>query len=219
MGQKISPKAFRLKFNQYWDSLWFSDKQYGKQLIEDVKIRQMIGEKLKSASVSKTIIDRNANQISVSIYSSKPGVLIGRSGAGSEKIKEMLEKITKSKVRLNIVEIKKSEVNAMNIAQNVAAQLEKRIPFRRAIKQAIDQARETGTKGIKVQISGRLNGADIARSEKAAFGTVPLSTLKSNVDYAYTTALTTYGIIGIKVWVYLGKKDYLFEDDSKKNQG
>lgn len=215
MGQKVSPKAFRLKFNQYWDSLWFSDKQYGKQLIEDVKIRQMISEKLKIASVAKVIIDRNANQITVSIYSSKPGVLIGRSGAGSEKIKEMLEKITESKVRLNIVEIKKSDINAMNVAQNVAAQLEKRIPFRRAIKQTIDQARESGTRGIKVQVSGRLNGADIARSEKAAFGTVPLSTLKSNVDYAHTTALTTYGIIGIKVWVYLGKKDYLFKDDKQ----
>jgi small subunit ribosomal protein S3 len=215
MGQKVSPKAFRLKFNQYWDSLWFSDKQYGKQLIEDVKIRQMISEKLKIASVAKVIIDRNANQITVSIYSSKPGVLIGRSGAGSEKIKEMLEKITESKVRLNIVEIKKSDINAMNVAQNVAAQLEKRIPFRRAIKQTIDQARESGTRGIKVQVSGRLNGADIARSEKAAFGTVPLSTLKSNVDYAHTTALTTYGIIGIKVWVYLGKKDHLFKDDKQ----
>lgn len=212
MGHKVSPKAFRMKFNQYWDSLWFSDKQYGKQLIEDVKIRQMVSDKLKTASVAKVIIDRNANQITVSIYSSKPGVLIGRSGAGSEKIKEMLEKITKSKVRLNIVEIKKSDVNAMNVAQNVSAQLEKRIPFRRAIKQAIDQARESGIRGIKVQVSGRLNGADIARSEKAAFGTVPLSTLKSDVDYAYATALTTYGIIGVKVWVYLGKKDNLFED-------
>lgn len=212
MGHKVSPKAFRMKFNQYWDSLWFSDKQYGKQLIEDVKIRQMVSDKLKTASVAKVIIDRNANQITVSIYSSKPGVLIGRSGAGSEKIKEMLEKITKSKVRLNIVEIKKSDVNAMNVAQNVSAQLEKRIPFRRAIKQAIDQARESGIRGIKVQVSGRLNGADIARSEKAAFGTVPLSTLKSDVDYAYATALTTYGIIGVKVWVYLGIKDNLFED-------
>jgi len=219
MGQKVSPKAFRLKFNQYWDSLWFSDKQYGKQLIEDIQIRQMIGDKLKIASVAKVIIDRNANQITVSIYSSKPGVLIGRSGAGSEKIKEMLEKITKSKVKLNIVEIKKSDVNAMNVAQNVAAQIEKRIPFRRVIKQAIDHAKESGIKGIKVQVSGRLNGADIARSEKATFGTVPLSTLKSNVDYANTTALTTYGIIGIKVWVYLGKKDFLFEENNKNTQG
>ena len=213
MGQKVSPKAFRMKFNQYWDSLWFSDKKYGKQLIEDVKIRKMLSEKLKVASVTKVLIERNANQITVSIYSSKPGILIGRSGAGSDKIKEMIEKITHSKVRLNIVEIKKSDVNAMNIAQNISAQLEKRIPFRRAIKQAIDQARESGIRGIKIQISGRLNGADIARSEKAAFGMVPLSTLKSDIDYACATALTTYGIIGIKVWIYLGTKDQLFEND------
>jgi len=213
MGQKVSPKAFRMKFNQYWDSLWFSDKKYGKQLIEDVKIRKMLSEKLKVASVTKVLIERNANQITVSIYSSKPGILIGRSGAGSDKIKEMIEKITHSKVSLNIFEIKKSDVNAMNIAQNISAQLEKRIPFRRAIKQAIDQARESGIRGIKIQISGRLNGADIARSEKAAFGMVPLSTLKSDIDYACATALTTYGIIGIKVWIYLGTKDQLFEND------
>lgn len=216
MGQKISPKSFRLKFNQYWDSLWFSDKNYGSQLIEDVQIRKMLTSKLSNASIAKITIERNANQITVSVHSSKPGVLIGRSGAGSEKIKDMIEKITHSKVKLNIVEIKKSELCAMNIAQGISLQIEKRIPFRRAIKQAIEQTKEAGIKGVKIQISGRLNGADIARSEKASFGSVPLSTLKSNIDYAYTTALTTYGIIGIKVWIYLGTKEELFDEKEER---
>ena len=205
MGQKASPKSLRIKINETWSSSWFNDKNFGSQLVEDIKIRQEILKKLKGGLISKVLIDRDANQTTVSIYTARPGVLIGRSGSGSEKIKEMIEKMISKKIRLNIIEVKKSEINASIIAQNIAAQLEKRFPFRRALKQAIENSKEEGVKGIKIQVSGRLNGADIARSEKASYGSVPLSTLKSEIDYFHTTALTTYGIIGIKVWVYLGK--------------
>lgn len=217
MGQKSSPKSLRLKINETWSSSWFNDTNYANQLIEDIRIRKEIENKLKGGLISKVLIDRDANQTTVSIYTARPGVLIGRSGSGSDKIKAMIEKIVTRKIKLNIIEIKKSEVNASIISQNIAAQLEKRFPFRRALKQAIEKAKEEGIKGIKIQVSGRLNGADIARSEKASFGSVPLSTLKSEIDYAYNTALTTYGIIGIKVWVYLGKSRTKVEYKGKNN--
>ena len=216
MGQKNPPKSLRLKLNETWNSSWFNEKKYGDQLIEDIKIRNEILKKLKAGMISKVLIDRDANQTTVSIYTARPGVLIGRSGSGSEKIKEMIEKIINNKIRLNIIEVKKSELNAAIIGQNVAAQLEKRMPFRRALKQAVENAKEEGVRGIKVQVSGRLNGADIARSEKSSFGSVPLSTLKCQIDYACTTALTTFGIIGIKVWVYMGNMSTTIEYQDKK---
>lgn len=212
MGQKVSPKSIRLNYNQSWNSSWYKDKKYGIQLVEDIQIRQLLMKQLKNAMISKIIIDRDANQIVVSIHTSRPGVLIGRSGAGSDKIKTMVEKLIKKKIKLNIVEVKKSELNAATIAQNAAAQLEKRIPFRRILKQAVDQAKEAGVVGIKIELSGRLNGAEIARSEKLSYGSIPLSTFKSRIEYCYATALTTYGIIGIKVWVYLGKSGKNIEE-------
>lgn len=205
MGKKVSPKSIRVKVNETWSSTWFNDKNFGVQLIEDIKIRQEIKEKLRAGMISKVVIDRDANQTTVSIYTARPGVLIGRSGSGSDKIKEMLQKISVGRIKLNVIEVKKTELNAEIIGQNMAAQLEKRMPFRRVLKQAVENAKEEGVKGIKVMVSGRLNGADIARSEKATFGSIPLSTLKCQIDYAQLTALTTFGIIGIKVWVYMGK--------------
>lgn len=212
MGAKANPNGVRLKINKGWKSLWFDDKKYGDQLIEDVSLRKRLIADLKNASISDVKIDRDANQITVAIYTARPGIIIGRGGAGSEKIKKLVEKMTKSKARVNIIEVKKPDSDAMYIAQNIASQIERRIPFRRAIKQAIEKGRETGVKGIKISVSGRLNGVDIARNEKASFGTVPLSTLRSDIDFVHVPALTTYGIIGVKVWVYKGEKDTVFED-------
>jgi len=209
MGQKANPKSLRLKIGEEWKSRWYKDKEYGKLLIEDITIRQKIFSELKNASISDVIINRDANQISVMIYAARPGVLIGRGGAGSEKIKKMIEKITKSKVKVDVYELKKPDSNARCLAENVVNQIEKRIPFRRAIKSVVQKARESGVYGVRIRVSGRLNGADIARSEKSTFGTIPLSTLNKDIDFACVTALTTYGIIGVKVWVYQhsGKKE------------
>lgn len=216
MGQKVNPKSMRLKINESWKSTWFEGKNYASQLISDIKLRDKIMKDLKSAAISDVIIGRDANLISVTIYSARPGVIIGRGGAGSEKIKEMVEKATGSKARVNIIELKRPETNAAYVAQNVAFQLEKRMPFRRAMKQAAEKAVEAGVKGIKVQVAGRLNGADIARVEKVISGTVPLSSFKSGIDFAYVTALTTYGIIGVKVWIFNGDKIMEFPEEAKK---
>ena len=217
MGQKVNPNSQRMKINVKWKSRWFSDKNYAKELISDIKIRRVLMDNLKGAMVSEIVIDRDANTIKVDIKSARPGVIIGRGGEGSKKIKSLIEKESGSKAKVNIVEERKPDLNAENIAQNVANQLEKRFPFRRAIKQAVERAEEAGAKGVKVQVSGRLNGADIARSEKAQFGTIPLSHFDSIIDYAQGEALTTYGIIGIKVWVYTGKEteDLVDEDEAK----
>lgn len=206
MGQKVNPKSIRLKINETWDSNWFGRLNYAENLISDVKIRRILNLKLKDASVSKIVIGRDNNKITIDIFSGRPGVVIGRGGAGAEDLKKLLAETVSEKVQINIIEVKKPDANAAIIASNMAAQLEKRMPFRRVMKQAIEKAKTAGARGIKVQLSGRLNGADIARSEKLAFGTVPLSTFKSSVDYKYLTALTTFGIIGIKVWVYNGER-------------
>lgn len=216
MGQKVNPKSIRLKINESWKSTWFEKKNYAAQLISDIKLREKIEKNLKNAAVTDIIIGRDANMISVSIHSARPGVIIGRGGAGSEKIKELVEHETGAKARINIIETKKPETNASFVAQNISYQLEKRMPFRRAMKQAAEKAKESGVKGIKVQVSGRLNGADIARTEKVISGTVPLSTFKSGIDYAYVAALTTFGIIGIKVWIYNGDKEMVYPEQNKK---
>lgn len=213
MGQKINPISQRMKINEMWKSRWFSDKNYADQLISDLNLRKEINRLLKSAIIARIDILRDANIITVNIYSARPGVIIGRGGAGSEKIKDLVEKLTRSKAKVNIIEVKKSDTNASCVAQNVAFQLEKRIPFRRAIKQAVEKAKESGIRGIKVEVSGRLNGADIARREKASFGSVPLATFRSGIDYAYVTALTTFGIIGVKVWIYNGDKELSIDDE------
>jgi small subunit ribosomal protein S3 len=206
MGQKVNPKSIRLKINDFWPSRWFGRQNYSDNLISDVKIRRLLSTKLKDASVCKIIIRRDSNKVTIDIHSARPGVVIGRGGAGTDELKKALAAIIKDKIQINIIEVKNPDGDAAIIAQNIASQIERRIPFKRAMKQAIEKAKTAGVKGVKIMISGRLNGADIARSEKASFGTVPLSTFKSDIDYIYTTALTTYGIIGIKVWVYKGEK-------------
>jgi len=212
MGQKVNPKSIRLKINELWQSKWFSRHAYRDNLIADLKIRRALEKKLKEAAVSRIEIRRDANKINIDIFSGRPGVVIGRGGAGTDELKKFLAGIIKDKIQINIIEVKKPDADATIIAQNVAAQIEKRIPFKRAMRQTIEKAKSAGVKGVKIQVSGRLNGAEIARTEKAIYGTVPLSTFKSDIDYRYLTALTTYGIIGIKVWVYQGERILTADD-------
>lgn len=207
MGQKVNPKSIRLKINEKWSSLWFSSGNYAEYLISDLKIRELLQKRLKDAAVSEILIKRDANKVSIDIYSGRPGVVIGRGGTGTEELKKLLQKFLNSRIQINIVEVKKPDSDASIIASNVAQAIERRIPFRRAIRQAIEKAKESGVKGIKIIVAGRLNGADIARSEKAAYGTVPLSIFKSVIDYKHVQAHTTYGVIGVKVWVYKGEKE------------
>ena len=216
MGSKASPQATRIKINQSWKSLWFGKGNFGKDLIEDIQLRRFLIHEFKAASISLVIINRNANMIDVAIHTARPGVLIGRGGSGSDKIKKIVEKKTGMRAKINIIEVKTPDVDAMYIGQSISAQIEKRIPFRRAAKQSIERAMEAGAKGAKIEISGRLNGAEIARSEKFAQDTVPLSSFNSVIDYAYVTALTTYGIIGIKVWVYRGKTGEVVDRPAKR---
>lgn len=215
MGQKVNPKSMRMKINKIWPSRWFGGAQYADKLNQDIQIRKMIEEKLKEAAVSEIVIHRDSNKITIDIHSGRPGVVIGRGGAGTDQLKKSLAKFIKDKIQINIIEVKRPDGDAVIIGKNIAAQIEKRIPFRRAIRQVLERAKTAGVKGIKVQISGRLNGAEIARSEKFNHGTVPLSTFKSDVDYHFQTALTTYGIIGIKVWVYNGVKLFNIDDYEK----
>ena len=215
MSSKVNPKSIRLKINELWPSTWFSRINYGDNLIQDTKIRKALLVRLKEAAISKIMINRDSNKMTIDIYSGRPGVVIGRGGAGTDDLKKMLSEYIKDKLQINIIEIKKPDADAAIIGSSIAQQIEKRMPFRRAMKQAIEKAKAAGVKGIKIQISGRLNGADIARSEKLSSGTVPLSTFKSDIDYKYQTALTTYGIIGIKVWIYKGERLLSDEDFSK----
>lgn len=209
MGQKVNPTSWRLKINETWKSRWFGRSNYAEILLEDYKIRHYVMEEFKMAAISCVEIDRDANKITVIVKTARPGVIIGRGGAGATKIKDGIEKIIRgSKVKINIEEIKNPDGDAGVVAGNIAAQIEKRMPFRRVMKQAIEKAQQAGVKGIKVQIAGRLNGAEIARTEKITYGLVPLSSLKSNIDYTYIAAKTTYGVIGVKVWIYKGEKRF-----------
>jgi small subunit ribosomal protein S3 len=212
MGQKINPIAFRLGVNRGWDSIWFAKKkEFGKFLIEDFKIRKYIKKNIVNSGVSDIIIERSGKKLIVSIHTSRPGFVIGKKGADIEKIKKNILKISmESEVSVNIKEIKKPELNAYLIAENIATQLIKRIAFRRAMKRGMQSASRLGALGIKVMVSGRLNGTEIARTEWERDGSIPSHTLRANIDYGTAEALTTYGIIGIKVWVYKGqlyKKD------------
>ena len=215
MGQKVNPKSMRLKINQIWPSRWFGSGDYADKLNQDIKIRSLIESRLKEAAVSQIVIHRDSNKITVDIHSGRPGVVIGRGGAGTDQLKKELSKFVKDKIQINIIEVKKPDGDATIVAKNIAAQIEKRVAFRRAVRQVLERAKTAGVKGIKVQISGRLNGAEIARSEKFSHGTIPLSTFRSDVDYKYFTALTTYGIIGIKVWIYNGDKLFNIDDYEK----
>jgi len=206
MGQKVNPVGFRLGVNRSWDSIWFAKKgEYGKYLIEDYKIREFIKKNITNAGVSEIVIERSSKKCVVSIHTSRPGFVIGKKGSDIEKIKTKISKITKDEVSVNIKEIKKPELNAYLVAENIAQQLEKRVAYRRAMKRAIQGTMRLGAKGIKVCVSGRLAGNDIARSEWLREGSIPLHTLRANLDYAEAEALTTYGIIGVKVWIYKGE--------------
>ena len=216
MGQKVHPIGFRLGINRSWDSLWFAKKgDYGKYLIEDYKIRQFIKKNIKNAGVSEVVIERSSKKCVVSIHTSRPGFVIGKKGSDIEKIKNKISKITKDEVSVNIKEIKKPELNAYLVSENIAQQLEKRVAYRRAMKRAMQGTMRLGAKGIKVCVSGRLAGNDIARSEWLREGSIPLHTLRANLDYAESEALTTYGMIGVKVWIYKG--EIFLKDIEKEN--
>ena len=208
MGQKIHPLGFRLRITQDHRSSWFADKKnYPSILEEDYKIRTHINKDLGSAGISKIEINRKSDQIELEIHTSRPGIIVGRSGSGIEKLKEDLTKIvaTDSKIRINVTELKNMDADANLIGEFIAQQLEKRVAFKRATRQAIQKAQRANVQGIKVQVSGRLNGAEIARSEWVREGRVPLQTLRADIDYATKEALTTYGKLGIKVWVFNGE--------------
>ena len=208
MGQKVHPLGFRLRITQNHRSSWFADqKTYPSILEEDYKIRAYIKREFSSAGISKIEIERRSEQVELHIHTSRPGIIVGRSGSGIDKIKEDLQKVLKcsTQIRVNVTELKNMDADANLIGEFIAEQLEKRIPFKRATRQAIQKAQRANAQGIKVQVSGRLNGAEIARSEWVREGRVPLQTLRADIDYATKEANTTYGILGIKVWVFNGE--------------
>jgi small subunit ribosomal protein S3 len=206
MGHKSNPIGLRLQINRTWDSRWYAEgKNYSTLLEEDLKIRKFVMETVPQAAVSKVVIERPAKVCRVSIYAARPGVIIGKKGADIEKLRSAIAKMTSSDVKLNIVEIRKPEIDAKLVAQGIADQLIRRVAFRRAMKRAMQSAMRLGAEGIKVVCGGRLGGAEIARVEQYREGRVPLHTLRANIDYAEAEALTTYGIIGIKVWVFKGE--------------
>ena len=206
MGQKINPIGFRLGINRTWDSRWFANsREYGKLLHEDVAIREYLKKELKQAGVSRVVIERPHKKCRVTIYSARPGVVIGKKGADIEKLKKMVGTMTASEVHLNIVEVRKPEVDATLVADNIAQQLERRVAFRRAMKRAVQSAQRLGAEGIKITCSGRLGGAEIARVEWYREGRVPLHTLRANIDYGVATGHTAYGTNGVKVWIFKGE--------------
>ncbi len=206
MGQKINPIGFRLGINRTWDSRWFANsRDFGNLLHEDVKIRAYLTKELKQAGVSRVVIERPHKKCRVTIYSARPGVVIGKKGADIEKLKKMVGTMTASEVHLNIVEVRKPEVDATLVADNIAQQLERRVAFRRAMKRAVQSAQRLGAEGIKITCSGRLGGAEIARVEWYREGRVPLHTLRANIDYGVATAHTAYGTNGVKVWIFKGE--------------
>jgi small subunit ribosomal protein S3 len=205
MGQKVHPYGFRLGFNKPWRSRWFAKQNYPKLLQEDLELKENLRTRLKSAGVSSIEVDRPGNKLRITIRTSRPGIIIGRKGAEIEKLKQDLAKRTKREVFIDIQEVHKPELDAQLVSESIALQLEKRVAFRRAMRKAVDSALRFGCKGIKVRVSGRLNGAEIARSEWYLQGQLPLHTLRADVDYGFTEAHTTYGVIGIKAWLYKGE--------------
>lgn len=204
MGQKVNPIGLRVGINRTWDSRWFSDKDYADKLLQDLKLREYIKERLKAAGISKVIIERAAQNTTITVYTARPGVIIGKKGADIETLRKDLSRRAGSDVSLNIVEIRKPEVDAQLVAEGVAQQLERRVSFRRAMKRAVQSAQRFGAEGIRIAVSGRLGGADIARTEWYREGRVPLHTLRADLDYGFAEGLTTYGIIGVKIWIYKG---------------
>ena len=205
MGQKINPIGMRVGIIRDWDAKWYAEKDFANFLHEDLKIREYIAKNLSEASVSRVEIERAASRVNVSVHTAKPGMVIGKAGSNVDALRAQLNKLTGKQVHINIIEIKQPDLDAHLVGESIARQLEQRVAFRRAQKQAIQRAMRAGAKGIKTQVSGRLNGADIARAEGYSEGTVPLHTLRADIDYAWEEALTTYGKLGVKVWIYRGE--------------
>lgn len=205
MGQKTHPIGFRIGVNKTWSSRWFSVRDYANFLHEDLKVREFLKKKLRHAGVSKIDIERVAGKVKINIHTARPGIVIGKKGSGIDQVRLEAQKLSKSEIFVNVLEVRKAEADAQLIAENIADQLEKRVAFRRAMKKAMSQAFKFGVSGIKIQCSGRLGGAEIARVERYAEGSVPLHTLRADIDYGTAEALTTYGLIGIKCWVYKGE--------------
>ena len=204
MGQKINPIGLRVGINRTWDSRWYAGRDYAKKLVEDLKLREYVEERLKLAGISKVLIERAAKNTKVTVHTARPGVIIGKKGADIEKLRSDLAKRAGGDVALNIIEVRKPEMDAQLAAEGVAQQLERRVSFRRAMKRATQSAMRLGAGGIRINVSGRLGGADIARTEWYREGRVPLHTLRADLDYGTAEALTTFGIIGVKVWIYKG---------------
>ena len=220
MGQKVNPNGFRVGVIKNWDSRWFvKDSVFGDTLVEDYNLRKYLKKTLYNAGVPKIEIERDASKVRIHIHCAKPGVVIGRNGSEIEKLRATCEKMLGKKVLINIVEVKNPDTNATLVAENIAAQLEKRISFRRAMKLAMGRAMRLGAKGIKTQVSGRLGGAEIARSEHYHEGTIPLQTIRADIDYGFAEANTTYGRIGVKVWIYQGEVLQDARKQSKKEGG
>jgi small subunit ribosomal protein S3 len=221
MGQKVNPIGLRLGINRTWDSRWFSRKEYGNLLHDDLKLRKFLGQRLTQAAVAKILIERAAKKTRITLHSARPGVVIGKKGADIDKLRADIAKVTNSEVSLNIVEIRKPEIDAKLIADGLAQQLERRVAFRRAMKRAVQSAMRFGAQGIRINCSGRLGGAEIARMEWYREGRVPLHTLRADIDFGTSTAKTTYGTCGVKVWVFKG--EILAHDpmaqDKKLNEG
>jgi len=205
VGQKINPTGLRVGIIKDWESKWYADKDYADLLHEDIKIREFLEDRLQTAAVSTVEIERAANRVNITIHTGKPGMVIGKGGSEVEKLRNELNKLTGKRIHINIVEIKKVDLDAKLVAESIARQLEGRVSFRRAQKQTIQRTMRAGALGIKTQVSGRLGGADIARAEHYSEGTVPLHTLRADIDYAHAEADTTYGKLGVKVWIYRGE--------------
>jgi len=205
MGQKTNPIGIRLGINKTWDSVWFDEKNYANKLHEDIIIRKFLVKKLSDASISRIEIERTPKKIGLNIYTARPGIVIGKGGSEVENLKNIISKMIGMEVQINVNEIKNPSLEAILVGQNIAQQLEKKVNYRRVAKKTIQSTMSMGAEGIRIRIAGRLNGADIARAETFREGRVPLHTLRANIDYAHVEALTTYGIIGIKTWIYKGE--------------
>lgn len=205
MGQKVNPHGLRVGIIKDWDTKWYAEKDFADYLVEDVKIRKFIKKKLYAAGVSKIAIERTAGRVKISVYTAKPGIVIGKNGQAIEELKGEIQKMTSQKVAVNIEEIKRPETDAQLVAERIALDLENRVTFRRAMKQAMGRTMKFGAKGIKTAVSGRLGGADIARTESYHDGTIPLQTLRADIGYGFAEADTTYGKLGVKVWIYKGE--------------
>lgn len=220
MGQKVNPHGLRVGVIKDWDAKWYSPKKnFADTLLEDYEIREFLKKRLYIAGISKIEIERAANRVKVNIYTAKPGIVIGRGGSGVDALKVDLEKMTGKTVIINIVEVKNADMDAQLVAENIAAQLERRIAYRRAMKQSMGRAMKSGAKGIKTMVSGRLNGAEIARTERYHEGSIPLQTLRADIDYGFAEANTTYGKLGVKVWIYKGEVLPKVKNPSKTEGG